>query len=281
MVVTDQNRIKLQRSYVTVTEEQGRVTHGGDQSWLSSEVARSYGCGLIAAADILRYLRKDTEAALTKEAYLAEIETVQKDFPVKSSLGITGFGLSRRMNRMFRREGLPFRARWGMSGRKLERRIREMLQTDIPVLLSVGPCFRHKSERLPLYRRKDGKDYERSSGMKDHYVTVTGWEPSDVAGRGVSDTADGSAPDVAGRGAPDTADGSAPDTAGRGAPDTADGSAPDTAGRDVSESSGVGMMEISSWGEKYYVNFNEYREFVRKNDNFLFSNILYIRRKSV
>ena len=249
MVVTDQNRIQLQRSYVTVTEEQGRVTHGGDQSWLSSEVARSYGCGLIAAADILRYLRKDTGEALTKEEYLANIETVQKDFPVKSSLGITGFGLSRRMNRMFRREGLPFRARWGMSGRKLERRIREMLQADIPVLLSVGPCFRHKSERLPLYRRKDGKDYERSSGMKDHYVTVTGWETLD--------------------------------TAGRGAPDTADGSAPDTAGRDVSESSGVGMMEISSWGEKYYVNFNEYREFVRKNDNFLFSNILYIRRKSV
>ena len=240
-MVTDQNRILLQRSYVRVIPAPGRETHGGDQAWLSSEAARSYGCGLIAAADILRYLRKETGEAITKEAYLAEIGGVQKDFPVKSALGITGFGLSRRMNRMFRREGLPFRARWGTSGRKLEQRIREMLQADIPVLLSVGPCFRHKSERLPLYRRKEDGSYEKSSGMRDHYVTVTGWEP--------------------------------PGSAGSGAPGGADG--------DGHRQHVAGMMEISSWGERYYVSFGEYREFVRKNDNFLFSNILYIKRKKV
>ena len=219
----DHNRIQLQRSYVTVNADAGRVTHGGDQAWLSSEAARSFGCGLIAAADILRYLRKDTGQELSKARYLEEIAVIQKDFPVKGSLGITGFGLARRMNRMFRREGLPFRARWGMSRRRLESRIREMLSADIPVLLSVGPCFRHKKERLPLYHRKTEGKYEKSSGMRDHYVTVTGWEQSPA------------------------------------------------------EESG--MMEISSWGEKYYVNYAEYEAFVKKNDNFLFSNILYIRRK--
>lgn len=39
------------------------------------------------------------------------------------------------------------------------------------------------------------------------------------------------------------------------------------------------MLEISSWGRKYYVNYNEYLEYVRKNDNFYFSNILYIKKK--
>ena len=39
------------------------------------------------------------------------------------------------------------------------------------------------------------------------------------------------------------------------------------------------MLEISSWGRKYYVNYDEYLEYVRKNDNFYFSNILYIKKK--
>ncbi|SEQ11910.1 hypothetical protein SAMN02910369_01242 [Lachnospiraceae bacterium NE2001] len=38
------------------------------------------------------------------------------------------------------------------------------------------------------------------------------------------------------------------------------------------------MLEISSWGKKYYVNYNEYLEYVKKNDNFYFSNILYIKK---
>ena len=40
------------------------------------------------------------------------------------------------------------------------------------------------------------------------------------------------------------------------------------------------MLEISSWGRKYYVNYDEYLEYVKKNDNFYFSNILYIKKKN-
>ncbi|MBO4862874.1 MAG: hypothetical protein J5517_00765 [Eubacterium sp.] len=39
------------------------------------------------------------------------------------------------------------------------------------------------------------------------------------------------------------------------------------------------FLEISSWGKKYYINFDEYLEYVKKNDNFYFSNILYVSRK--
>ena len=39
------------------------------------------------------------------------------------------------------------------------------------------------------------------------------------------------------------------------------------------------MLEISSWGRKYYVNWDEYYNYVKKHDNFYFSNILYIRKK--
>ena len=36
------------------------------------------------------------------------------------------------------------------------------------------------------------------------------------------------------------------------------------------------MLRISSWGHEYYINFSEYLDHVKKNDNFLFSSILYI-----
>ena len=37
------------------------------------------------------------------------------------------------------------------------------------------------------------------------------------------------------------------------------------------------MLEISSWGRKYYIDLDEYISFVDRNDNTLFSNIVYIK----
>ena len=45
------------------------------------------------------------------------------------------------------------------------------------------------------------------------------------------------------------------------------------------DESGRKMLEISSWGRKYYINSDEYMEAVKKYSNFLFSNILYINLK--
>lgn len=39
------------------------------------------------------------------------------------------------------------------------------------------------------------------------------------------------------------------------------------------------MLEISSWGRRYYIDFDEYTTYVKENDNTLFSNILYIEAK--
>ena len=45
------------------------------------------------------------------------------------------------------------------------------------------------------------------------------------------------------------------------------------------EERGRRMLEISSWGRKYYIDYDEYELAVKKYSNFLFSNILYIRNK--
>lgn len=39
------------------------------------------------------------------------------------------------------------------------------------------------------------------------------------------------------------------------------------------------MLEISSWGKRFYVSYDEYIRYVKRHDNFFFSNILYIKKK--
>lgn len=38
------------------------------------------------------------------------------------------------------------------------------------------------------------------------------------------------------------------------------------------------ILEISSWGKKFYINYEEYSTFVDKYSNYVFSNIVYIER---
>ena len=224
----------LQHTYVKIEADAGRISYGGNQSWLSTDAERSFGCGLIASADVLRYIRRkegrpesmgekdaDPTRTLTKQQYLEDIHVLSLDFRVRGPLGITGFGLARRMNRVFRREKLPYRSKWSVGRKRFLRRLEEMLDRDIPVLLSVGPCFFHRNERLPMYEKKEDGTLWKSSSMNDHYVTATGME----------------------------------------------------------EGPSGKMVQISSWGEKYYISLQEYVDHVKKFDNFLFSSLLYIRRK--
>lgn len=217
---------KLARNYITVQLENGRSSYGGDQSWLKTRAEQDFGCGLIAAADILRYLRRkegrETEKLLTREEYLKDIHELSESFRIRGPLGITGFGIANRMNRLFRREGLPYRSKWSFGRKRLERRIPEMLSADIPVLLSVGPGFFHPKERLKMYRETESGELREAQTMRDHYVTVT---------------------------------------------------------ERCRTETGEYMLRLSSWGNMYYVNQREYLEHVKKYDNFLFSSILYIRKK--
>ena len=266
--------IVLTKPYISVEQADGTRTYGGNQAWLSTEVERSFGCGLIAAADILRYLRGcdpeemqvDADApalsgleelagfVISRRDYLDDIRRLAADFRIRGKLGITGFGLARRMNRIFRREGMPYRAKWSIGRKRLQRRLPEMLEADIPVLLSVGPGFFHKKDHLPLYRRTETGVYEKTSSMRDHYVTVTGLLRA-------GDNADGSRSRAVGVGA--------------------DTGTMETVTTGTAAAEPVEMLRISSWGYEYYVNYIEYLDHVKKNDNFLFSNILYIREKAV
>ena len=150
-------------------------------------------------------------------------------FHVLPFLGVSGIMLSFYMRIYFLMHRKHFdrryKVRWGVLPKKQFACIKEMLENDIPVVLSIGPgLIRGRKKELTLYslNETDGKPhFTQVNSVKDHYVNVTG----------------------------------------------------------IIETESSTMLEISSWGKKYYIDYNEYRDFVRKHDNYLFSNILYIKVK--
>ena len=219
---------RLPTEYISV-----KGTFGGNQGWFKDtpggrkgKTLQGFGCGLIGVADIIRYLRDEKEG-LTKDAYLENVLALEKKyFHILPKLGISGLLLAWGLNLYFwkhRKEMGRYHARWFVWPWNLIKRIKEMLENGIPVLIAIGPSIFTKKQ-LTFFEKRNGPvehEYLPRTHTKDHYVTITG----------------------------------------------------------LLEFEDRIMLEISSWGKKYYVNWDEYKKYVLKHDNFYFSNILYIKRK--
>ena len=235
------NMTTLKKPYVSIDG-----SFGGNQGWLEKaegtrkgNVLKNYGCGLIAASDILMYLMDGMEhvikqsgerVPLTYKNYILTME--RKYFHILPVLGISGVLLAWNLNMYFllhRREikertGSSFYSHWFVRPSQMLPRIREMLSNDIPILIAIGPGMLRKG-KVNLYNKTTDKNgrttFKPITKTKDHYVTITG----------------------------------------------------------IVETENLVMLEISSWGKKYYVNYDEYVNYVRKNDNWYFSNMLYIKKR--
>ena len=147
---------------------------GGDQNWFPDANFRRCGCGVVACADTLLYLRGRTE--LSREEYIRYVNSLRKYFPLIPYRGIDGVRLAIGMNIAMRREGLPLRALWSASGRRFWDRLAAMLADDLPVILSVGPGFPRVwgVEGLALHRRTGDGGYVGAGRVKAHFLTATG-----------------------------------------------------------------------------------------------------------
>ena len=249
------NKTTLKKEYISVDG-----SFGGNQRWLrvdenKANTLSDYGCGLISANDVLLYI-SDQPVNPSKDKYIAAIRDMNRRyFRVLPFLGLSGILMSFYMKLYLLMHKKHFKTRykvrWRVNSHNLLNRISEMLENDIPVVLSIGPCIiRGRKKELPLYSlttncSKNNNipgnriDFEQVNSVKDHYVNVTGIyklsEDSIVDTTAVSERS--------------------------------------------KENNSIckTMLEISSWGKKYYINFDEYIRFVKKHDNFLFSNILYIK----
>ena len=140
---------------------------------------RKCGCGPVAALDTVWYLEKRFESSpfLSLQAYNAELlQLTRRYFPLLPPFGINGALFVIGMNRLLRDRGLPYRAVWMLSGKKLWGRVEEMLSRDLPVILSVAPNFPAfwENNRLPFYVQTRAGSFQRTTATKGHYVTVTG-----------------------------------------------------------------------------------------------------------
>ena len=166
--------IRLKREYLKIPTEDGYF-YGGNQRTFRDARIRTDGCGLIAAADVLWYLRGEKAPASEAEyqAYVARLRPLFHFFP---NHGMPGWALCLGMNRALRQFSLPYRIRWGAFPVTRYDDIFEMLQNDIPVITAIGPNFPNRSGKKPVvfYEKKDDGSFEAAAETRGHYVVITG-----------------------------------------------------------------------------------------------------------
>jgi len=115
----------------------------------------------------------------SREDYEALLKQMQRKYlPIVPPFGMSGLVLALGLNRCFRERGVPLRARWGCSRKKMEERLKGMLSADLPAILAVGPNFPllWQKHRVALYRRDGQDNWVAAAKVKAHFVTITGWE---------------------------------------------------------------------------------------------------------
>lgn len=158
-------------------ETQKENCYGGNQKWFPYSFLRKSGCGVISAANVILYLKG--KRRITQAEYMDTAKELWKyDLPVLPGIGMNGMTLALGMNRYFRRNKLPYRACWKLSGKKLLQRIDRQLAEEIPVILAIGPDFPKLWEHhcLQLYGKLQKDQFVPVVKTRAHYVTVTGRE---------------------------------------------------------------------------------------------------------
>ena len=155
-----------------------RLSYGGNQMRADSAAIRKCGCGPVAALDTVWYLEHRGESVpIPLSDYNAQLaELCRSYFPLLPPFGINGISFTVGLNRLLRDRQLPYSALWMVSGARLWIRAEEMLERDLPVILTVGPNFPvfWQNNRLPFYIKASDGSYRRSLAAKGHFVTATG-----------------------------------------------------------------------------------------------------------
>lgn len=184
-------RGKLKEPYIAIMKD-GMLSYGGSQEWWKRKMMSGYGCGVVAATDILLYLDLHKEYCkgrefqeeekgsvfLDVEVYQKCAETMcKKYFPIIPCLGIPGWLLAIEINRYFIKNRISLRATFGVRSRNMANRIKAMLAHDIPVILAIGPNFPLpvRKHKVSFYEKIE-EGYEKIAEAAAHFVVITGFE---------------------------------------------------------------------------------------------------------
>ncbi len=167
--------IGLKKPYINVRRGT-ELSYGGSQMWSERETIRKCGCGPVAALDLLLYLENRT-GPIDHADYERELQRITKKyFLLVRPFGINGLALAFGLNLLLRDRGHPYRACWEASRKKLWPRIEDMLERDLPVILSVGPNFPRpwSGDQIDFYVRLNAGGFRPATKTKSHYFTATG-----------------------------------------------------------------------------------------------------------
>lgn len=160
----------MRLDYIKITNENGGVMHGGNQSFFGKNISRS-GCGMIAVCDMLLY--KQNKKALTIDDYKQFITENSQSFFYKLHLNFIGIS-AHRIIKFLRRKGYTFRfiPRHRLKGETLEQTIKKSLGNDTPVIIRIGL----NRKKLPYSITYTVSGRISHGTMSWHYITVTGLE---------------------------------------------------------------------------------------------------------
>ncbi len=239
--------------------------YGGSQMWFSDKnryskdfILHNYGCGTIATADMFLYLARQNNALQTPVTQMAikdKSEIGYSDYDIyvraindkytktKRIIAVLGTTVANAINTYSGQYGLGLKAAWklSLSYYDMLEMIEEMLGKDIPVILSIGPNTPNLwgKKGIPFYELRE-IDYQETDNTDPEAAKPYYYKAVKQDINGHFVTVTGVIKD-------------------------------DVTGRI--------MLRISSWGKQYYINYEEYRDYIDSAGGTFTSSIVYVTKK--
>lgn len=155
----------------------GGFMYGGDQKLFGGEVRKS-GCGMIAACDMVLFLRGEKSPAFTEYArFVEDIRDSDAYRGTSNPVGVSPFKVARLINSRAEDRCFGFYSRIFFGRRSLGRFIESSLAAGLPVIVRIGA----NGKKLPYSIEYPASGNRRASGhMTWHYITVTGLSDSGI-----------------------------------------------------------------------------------------------------
>lgn len=275
--VKEGTRIGLKEDgYVAIVGEDGTVYYGGDQGWFDGEHKMLYekGCGIIATVNLLLYMSGRTN--LTQEEYMQEVrEFLEDDWSARKELeveeGYYTISMMLYVNQYFDNHEMGYTALWNLTQADRVEHMQEMLSNNLPVILQIGDGeefgyeLESKIEKGMGEKKREEKAGEESDGDDE--------DDRDKIKRGLPFYTFQNGEYVFVQNCQEhyvTVTG--------------------IREHDGEDGEHQIMLEISTWGKKYYMDYDEYKAFIalqKENSGILnqmwedvYNNVLYIKEKN-
>lgn len=250
-------------NYIPVRKDS--VTYyGGSQMWFSTKQKHSkdyvlyhYGCGTIATADLFLYLALQNNAqkspvtdlvldvtdSVNYADYDAYVHLINDRYTkTRKFIAVLGPKIASAINSYSNSYGLGYEAswKWKLTYYDMLDAISEMLSQDIPVILSIGPNTPNLwgKKGISFYQQYEIDNSENTTNIIDALHPYRY--------RAVIHDINGHYVTVTGIIKDDIA--------------------------------GTIMLRISSWGKQYYINYEEYRNYIENTGGTFTSSLVYIKK---